>query len=79
MSNVTFQLDRAGVGELLRSPEMDTVVMEFANQVVGRAGEGYEASSHDSGQRRIANVYPASKEAAKENYEQNTLLKALGG
>lgn len=76
-ANVRIKLIDSGVKALLRSPEISTAVTMIAGQVAGRAGSGYMINVHDSGQRTIANVYPASKEAAMDNAKNNTLLKSL--
>ena len=79
MSKVRFELNRAGVKELLQSPETGAIVTEHAYQVQGRAGEGYEVDTFTGFDRVHATVYPATYEARKDNYDNNTLLKARGG
>lgn len=79
MSKVKFELDRAGVRELLRSPEAAKVCEGYAVQVQSRAGEGYEVTTYTGQNRANASVHAATYEARKDNYEHNTLLKALGG
>lgn len=81
MSRVRFKLDRAGVRELMRSPEAQGVVMEYATQIHSRcpAGLGYEISSMVGANRANASVFAATPEARRDNYENNTLLKARGG
>ncbi len=79
MDRIKIKLNRAGVGQLLKSDEMKALVQGFGEEVAARAGEGHAARTHNSGQRMICNVYPTTKETAKDNYENNTLLKALGG
>ena len=79
MSKVDFKLNRAGVRELLRSPEALSVVESYAAPVQSRAGEGYEITTHTGKNRVNASVHAETYEARKDNYENNTLLKALGG
>lgn len=79
MSRVKFELNRPGVGELLKSQEALSVCQEYASQVAGRAGDGYEITTHVGKTRVNASVAAATYEAAQDNYENNTLLKALGG
>ena len=43
MSKVRFELDRAGVRALMRSPEMQAVLKARADTVKDRCGDGYEA------------------------------------
>lgn len=79
MSKVKFELDRAGVRELLRSPEAASVCRSYAENVKGRAGEGYEVTTYTGRNRANASVHAETYEARKDNYDNNTLLKALGG
>lgn len=74
-----FEFNDAGIRELMQSAPMQEVVGQYAQKVAGSAGAGYAYSVHLSDQRCIANVYPDDEEAAQDNYENNTLLKALGG
>ena len=78
MANVEFKLDLAGLNELMKSGEMQAVLEEYGQQVAGRAGGDYGVRVHTASFVAIANIYPDSQEAAKDNYENNTLLKALG-
>lgn len=79
MSKVRFELNRAGVRELLQSPEAQNLVMEYAERVQSRAGKDYEASVIVGRLRARASVIATTYEARKDNFENNTLLKALGG
>lgn len=79
MGVTKFELNTAGVGELLKSAEMRNLVQSLGEQKAREAGPGYAASTHNSGQRMICNVYPNTKEAATDNIENNTLLKVIGG
>ena len=79
MSKVKFELDRAGVRELLQSSAIAGVCLNYANGVRGRAGEGYEVTTYVGRNRVNASVHAATYEARKDNYDNNTLLKALGG
>lgn len=78
MSDFRFELNGAGVRELLQSPEMAELIGEQTAQVAGRAGAGYahDVQTHN---RVVGRVYPDSKDAVKDNYKNNTLLNALGG
>lgn len=79
MSKVRFELNRAGVRELLRSPEAANICRSYAVGVQSRAGEGYEITTYTGRNRANASVHAETYEARKDNYENNTLLKALGG
>lgn len=80
MGNVTVKVNYRGVGELLNSDWAAKCCQEVAARAASRAGEGYAAAEpHKTGQRVAVNIYPATKEAAGDNYKNNTLLKAVGG
>jgi hypothetical protein len=79
MSKVKFELNREGVRELLRSQEAMNVCREYAQGVLGRAGAGYEISTYVGQNRVNASVHADTFEAQNDNFENNTLLKALGG
>lgn len=79
MSKVKFELNRAGVRELLRSQEAANVCRSYAAEVQGRAGDGYEVTTYIGRNRVNASVHAETYEARKDNYDNNTLLKALGG
>ena len=78
MSKVKFELNRAGVRELMRSQEMMSVCKSYADGIKNRAGAGYEVDTFVGRNRANASVYAASYEARKDNYNNNTLLKARG-
>lgn len=78
MSNVEFELNINGLRELMKSAEMQTALQEAGDAVASAAGGDYGVRVHAAEYVAIANIYPDSKEAAKDNYENNTLLKALG-
>lgn len=76
--NVEFKLNMKGLNELMKSQEMEAVLEKAGEEVAKKAGTNYGSRSHQASWVAICNVYPDSKEAANENYEHNTLLKALG-
>ena len=78
MSKVKFVLNRAGVRELLRSPEAGNVCKSYAEAIRNRAGNGYEVDTYVGTNRANASVYAATYEARKDNLDNNTLLKARG-
>lgn len=65
----------------MQSPEAMNVVMEYATQIQSRCpgGLGYEVSSMVGATRVNASVFAATPKARRDNYENNTLLKARGG
>lgn len=74
MSKVRFELDRAGVRALMRSPEMQAVLKARADTVKDRCGDGYEAYVAQT--RAVAVVETATPQAVDDNSAHNTLLKA---
>lgn len=74
MSKVRFELDRAGVRALMRSPEMQAVLKARADTVKDRCGDGYEAYVAQT--RAVAVVETATRQAVDDNSAHNTLLKA---
>ena len=79
MSKMKFELNRQGVGELLKSKEMEQVLNGYAQEIASRAGEGYRAGSYQGSDRVKVNVWPETPEAWQDNLENNTLLKAVKG
>ena len=74
MSKLKFELNRQGVRQLLHSPEMVSVLQAQARRIADNAGEGFEVKQMPT--RAIA-VETATKKAAQDNLEHNTLLKAV--
>lgn len=70
-----FKLDYAGIGELMKSTEMQNVLISFAEQVAGRAGDGY--SVYVGPTRANVSVETKSEAAKRDNYENNTLEKVI--
>lgn len=79
MSKVRIELNSAGIRELLRSEEMGAIVEGHASAIAGRCGEGYAFDRKLMPGRVIASAYTDTKEARRDNSENNTLLKSLGG
>ena len=79
MSKVKFELNRDGVRELLKSQEAMNVCRGYAEKVLARAGDGYELTTYVGQNRVNASVHADTYEARKDNYDNNTLLKTLGG
>lgn len=79
MSKVKVELNRDGVRALLRSPEMVKICEKHANKALSRLGEGYEVTSMIGKNRCNASVAAVTQKARKENAENNTIMKAVGG
>lgn len=76
-SQVRFELDKAGVGKLLKSQDMQNVLNAHASAMLSGLGAGYETDSFVGFDRAHAVVKAVSREARRENSENNTLLKAV--
>lgn len=79
MSNLKVVLNKSGVGALLKSPEMLKICESHANKACAKLGSGYEVTSMVGKNRSNAEVAAVSHKAKKENMENNTILKAVGG
>ena len=82
MSKVKFELNKAGVRELLKSTEAQGICMQYANATLNRASvssDGYVVETRNYPERSGAAVRSDTYEARRDNYDNNTLLKSLGG
>lgn len=79
MSKVYVKVNRKGVGEFLKSSEMHALIDEIGSGVLSRAGDGYEMQSGETSQRAKTFICATTFAARRENAQNNTLLKALGG
>ena len=77
MANV-FKLNLPGLNELMKSPEMQSHLARAGEAVANAAGSDYDHKTYKLNFVAVENVYPNSRKAAHDNYENNTLLKALG-
>jgi hypothetical protein len=76
LSKVTFKLNRAGVREILQSAGVQDMLRAEA---VGRAPEGCVVDVFVGENRANARITAETEQAVRDNYRENTLLKALGG
>jgi len=79
MSKTKVVLNRDGVRELLKSEGMLQMCKQIAENAQGKLGDGYETTTHIGKNRCNASVKAVSEKAKKENMEDNTILKAIGG
>lgn len=77
MGKVEVKLNLQGINEVMKSPEILSAVEAAGEAVAGYAGADYATRSGVINYIAYCNVYPDSKEAAKENFEDNTILKAV--
>ena len=76
-----FVLDKKGVGELLRSEEIQSVLNAYGQQVQANTGNAEDYQTQVSVGKVRANVVIRCINTASiiDNLKNNTLLKALGG
>ena len=79
MAKVKFKINSAGLVELMKSSQMQAVLAEYGSRIASSAGSGYSYNRVKSGDRAKVFVYTKTKKARKDNLENNTLLKAVGG
>ena len=77
MSKLKIELNREGVRALLNSEAAAAACKALASELAMRCGADYAAAPpHKTGQRVAVNVYPASRDAAEDNMENDTLRRA---
>ena len=77
MSKMQFKLNSSGVSSLLKSAEMQNVLEKNASAIKNRCGDGYEQDIYVGKNRANAMVRAETTKAKKDNYNNNTLLKAV--
>lgn len=78
MSKVQIELNLQGINEMMKSEEIQAHLQAAGNAVANAAGVGYAAQTSTIRWVAITNVYPDTKEAAHDNFKNNSLLKAVG-
>lgn len=76
---VKIALNREGVRELLLSDEVLKCVEDEAEVVRAKCGSGYGTNSHKGRNRVNVSIQAETAEAQRDNYKNNTLLKAVSG
>lgn len=77
MSSFKFELNKEGIAELMKGPEMQAVLIANAHEIKNRAGDGYDV--HVGPTRANVSVRTGTDKAAQDNLDNNTLLKAVRG
>lgn len=72
-----FELNRLGVSELMKSPEMLFIIAEKGHKVQNKVGSGYEFTSLVGRNRVNVRIETKTRKAMLDNKKRNTLLKAL--
>lgn len=78
MGNVEIILDSEGIQELLKSDEIMDVLRGQAKKALSGLNSGYAMSEYKGKTRGNVSIYANTKEAYKDNLENNTLLKVAG-
>lgn len=77
---VVFKLNLPGLNEIMKSAPMCETLNAAAQKIARSAGNGYEVeTAHPISFVGIAAVHAKTREARKDNNDNNTLLKAAGG
>lgn len=71
------ELNRPGVQALLQGDAMQGIIGDHAEDKAREAGTGYRSEVHMGQRRCYANIFPDSKEAASDNFKNNTLEKVI--
>lgn len=74
-----FELNRAGVRELMKDPGVVSECEKLTAAAYARLDDGYVMEPRNYPERSGFAIYPESREAEKDNLENNSLLKAVGG
>ena len=77
MGKVEVKLNLQGINEVMKSPEILSAVEAAGKAVANAAGSDYATRSGTIRYIAYCNVYPDSNKTAKENFEDNTILKAV--
>ena len=77
MSGFRFELNRDGVRDMMKSPEMMAICKGYADSARSQLGDGYEVTTHVGKSRVNASVMAETYNARAENAENNSILKAV--
>lgn len=77
MNNFKFELNKEGVRELLKSPEMMSICEGYAEKAKSQLGEGYTVSKYDGKNRVNVSIKANTYKARRDNANNNTILKAV--
>lgn len=72
-----IELNTSAVRDLLRSQEMMSVCEKTASNALSSLGAGYELTTWVGRNRVNASIMAVTPQAIKDNYENNSILKAL--
>lgn len=78
MASTRYRPNRAGLREVLASPEVASVVSAHANRLASAAGDGFVASTRMGRSRQRAIVYADTFSAKRREARDNVLVRVLG-
>lgn len=76
-SKVKITLNYAAVGQLMKSPEMQSILSEHARSIAAACGDGYSSDVYVGKTRANAMVKTDTVEAYYDNLKNNTIMKHL--
>jgi hypothetical protein len=84
MSRVKVEADLAGYAKLRNSPEIVEMMQGIADRALAQLGDGYtsEVQHYTGGAlpgKAVVKVYADSWAARRENYKNDTIMKAVFG
>lgn len=79
MADVKIELNSDGIQELLKSQFVTDELKRYADGAASRLGDGYEVTTYIGTTRANASIAAVSSSAIKDNFENNTILKAVSG
>ncbi|MBF6428703.1 hypothetical protein IU440_28935 [Nocardia cyriacigeorgica] len=74
-----IEWNRQAFEQIRREPVVSTELLKEAEKIAQRAGDGYVAVRGRGRTRNRAAVVTSNAEAIRDNAENNTLIRALGG
>lgn len=77
MSKVRVKIDKAGVGELLRSEEVVAMLRGVAESRAAKLPAGYGVNVYIGRNRANAEIRAETNEAWRDNVENNTLVRVI--
>lgn len=78
MAKVWVELDRAGVGNILKSSELASLLLEIADDVNSAAGNKYETRTRQRSTRVISEVLDNRSGAIYRESATGDMARALG-
>lgn len=79
MIKVEVEIDSKGARDLMRSEEVMQLCESYANDAMSKLGNGYLLTSYIGENRLNVSIKAMTREARRDQYENNTILKAIGG